>query len=368
MRVSKGAGAVGSNHSSPPTPQDEQEGNGSGTRPKSSLGLGSPVMSLNPSSPILAAAAARRASLSRSESYPIITGTEQQRPQSQVSALPSSRPRSFQRVVSGPALSSAPSSASAGAGSVVSSSSSSSSSLNAGANGLRATSRKLSVRPTSAIGTTTTTASATTSGSVGAGPQRVTIEQYLEMDEKIRMEDEEMRALVRDDGGDATDVEGPGDLNVHHHTNTHRQHHQHRTSGLSPRLLQAVRSASTSQIPPSASGTAVANEIQYTRERVTSGLPSRASSSTISASTTSNPPTAAASSTQTSTVNGRQIFPGPNRAGRILMGAKYPSSASAPSSAAAAGGFGRISEVESDSDVGPGGVLDYYTGDDEFGM
>lgn len=211
--------------------------------------------------------------------------------------------RSFQRVASGPALSSGHNSTAI-----------TPASLRAGApmsNGLRGTARKL--RP---------------------GPQRVTIEQYREMDEKNRLEDEEIRARAElgtgkewergEEKENITETESAGDPNSN--LNLHSKPQQ-RPSGVSPRL--SSRSASTSQI-----------------DRITSGLPSRASSSRAPLQ-----------------VPGRQILPGPSRAGRILMGAKYTAT-----SGGGTGGFDRISEVDTlDSNLV--GSSDLYGGEDtEAGM
>jgi hypothetical protein len=178
----------------------------------------------------------------------------------------------------------------------------------------------------------------------------VTIEQYREMDEKIRMEDEEMRmarerelALLKREREEKENVGagvggegGEGEYSVYQ---------SKRQSGLSPRL--AARSASTSQIQSQPSS---------------DGLVSRITSAPIPISTSS----------------GRQILPGPNRAGRILMGAKYtaPSSSSAPTTTTTngtstangagqngtvMGGFERINEQEPFEDAGDlAGVLDFY--------
>jgi hypothetical protein len=330
VRVSKG-GSSRSNHSSPPTPQDIHSAspvNGV-TRAKSAVIATSPVLLTSP---------ARRASLSRSESYPVMSIAEQRAQAQQqleknqeLQVPPSTTSRSFQRVVSGPTLSSNPSAPT------------STTSLRTGAplsNGLRGASRKLSARPQLAV----------------LGPQRVTMEQYREMDEKIRLEDEEMRVhgvgvIAREEKENLSDiVESVGDGNVPHH---HQPHHQTKQQRSSPRL--SARPASISHMPFEG------------HNRITSGLPSRTSSLT-SASTTS---TAAAA---TSASSGRQILPGPSRAGRILMGAKYTttaSSASAPNSAVppGLGGFDRINEMDTlESDVGgvaaSGGVLDFYSAED----
>jgi hypothetical protein len=221
---------------------------------------------------------------------------------------PQGLPRSFQRVVSGPVLSS----------------------ITTGTATVRGSNRKMGTRVLPAA----------------ASAQRVTIEQYREMDDKVRLENEEMRLTVREEEKEnITDVVPDGQGVVLHPTTTqaHPQPKHHRPSGLSPRLLQP-RSASIS------------------------GLPSRASSASLS-SIPNN-----VSST------GRQILPGPNRAGRILVGAKYTTttSTSAQASASAVGitgsglGFDRISEVEtSDDGVGAGtgasglaGVLDFYAAED----
>ena len=327
VRVSKGGSR--SNHSSPPTPQDIHSAspvNGV-TRAKSAVIASSPVLLTSP---------ARRASLSRSESYPVMSIADQRAQAQQqleknqeLQAPPSTTSRSFQRVVSGPTLSSNPTAPT------------STSSLRTGAplsNGLRGTSRKLSARPQLAA----------------LGPQRVTIEQYREMDEKIRLEDEEMRVhgvgvTAREEKENLSDiVEGVGDVNIPHY----HQPHQTKQQRSSPRL--SARPASISHMPSEG------------HNRITSGLPSRTSSLT-SASTTS---TATAA---TSASSGRQILPGPSRAGRILMGAKYTNtaSASALNSAVAPGpgGFDRINEMDAlDNEVGgvggSGGVLDFYSAED----
>ena len=335
VRVSKGAS------SSPPTPHE-----GAGiTRAKSALvGGSSPLLNSSPAAP-------RRSSLSRSESYPIMTGAEMP---SSSSSSAAAATRSFQRVVSGPMSSSnvpAP-----GPTSTLSS-------LRTGAplsNGLRGTVRKLSAR-------------------AQPGPQRVTMEQYREMDEKIRLEDEEMRAggvgREKDEKENyVQDFEGDGGGG---YAIPHSQSRQQRSSGLSPRLT--ARSASVSLIQ-----TQTQSQTQIPSE----GLAPRITSAPIPATAT-----AAAGS-------GRQIFPGPSRAGRILMGAKYasatnPSSSSTTANSSSAtttttnsaasssaigaggsglGGFERINEVdafEDGNELGGGGVgvLDYYGAEEgDIGM
>lgn len=272
VRVSKGSND--SVQSTPPTPQDRQESSPNG-------------MNIKPVSPVLLNSP-RRGSLSRSESYPIITQAEV-RAQS-ASVVGPNAPRSFQRVASGPALSSIPTPASIRASAPMS-------------NGLRGTARKVRA----------------------PGAQRVTIEQYREMDEKIRLEDEELRARgehpavreqwEREDKENITDTEG-ADPNMLALNQVPKQ----RPSGVSPRLTS--RSASTSHI-----------------DRITSALPSRASTSSAS--------------------KGRQILPGPSRAGRILMGTKY-----APSSTSQPAGFDKINEADPASDNDFNAVVDFYGGED----
>ncbi|KIM89317.1 hypothetical protein PILCRDRAFT_813244 [Piloderma croceum F 1598] len=322
VRVSKGCESR-SDHSSPPTPQDPVP---TGiTRAKSAL----VATSTSPSGD--SPSAVRRASLSRSESYPIMTGAEQQR--SQPPTNPAAAARSFQRVVSGSVLPSAAQQAST---------STSTTTRTTTTNNLRGTSsRKISARAAALP---------------QPGPQRVTIEQYREMDEKIRMEDEEMRvarerelALLKREREEKENVgagmggDGEGEYPVY------QSKHQQRQSGLSPRL--AARSASTSQIQ------------NQTQQAPSEGLVSRITSAPI----------------PTSTSSGRQILPGPNRAGRILMGAKYTASSSssvtttstatttssiangAGQNGTGMGGFERINEQEPFEDAGDlAGVLDFY--------
>jgi hypothetical protein len=274
VRVTKGR------NSSPPTPRDQEDGSASAKR--KSVG-GSPALVLNSNSPV-GAGAAKRTSLSRSDSYPLVTGAEEQQQRA--------RPRSFQRVVSGPALSAGPASA---VGS-----------------GLRGTNRKLNVRPTST----------STSGA------------------------------QREDRDDGADVESPQSIPHPHPTQQQQQQQQqqertHRPSGLSPRLHGvSARSVSSSHAPTTSTSTTTDAQQQ---QRITSALPSRVSSSSLPASSSASNPGPGLGT-------GRQIIPGPNRAGRILMGTKYPSSTSAPTAVgggAGGGGFDKINELE-DTDLGVG--------------
>lgn len=170
-------------------------------------------------------------------------------------------------------------------------------------NGLRGTARKASGRPSA---------------------QRVPVEQLREMDEKMRMEDEERRSRGEsinnrdwEEKENITDVEGDVVRK-----DPHQQNKQQRPSGPSPRGISS-RSASTSQL-----------------DRPTSALPSRASTSRAPLQAT-----------------GRQILPGPSRVGRILMGTKYANPA------AGSTGFDKISEVDAhDTNLGGGG--DFYGGDE----
>lgn len=304
--------------SSPPTPQDPI------TRAKSAV-----VSAPGTSSPVLVNA---RNSLTRSESYPTV-GVPEQRPQS-VHVPSTTAPRNFQRVVSSSALSST-------------------ASLRTGAplsNGVR--------------GTGTVAAAGRKLAARLLGPQRVTMEQQREMNDKIRAEDDEVVRREREEKENITEaVEHEGEQNLHPHSHAKQQH---RPSTLSPRL--ASRSASISHVPAE----------HNPAVRITSNLPSRASS--FSATT--------AAPTTTTTTSARQILPGPSRAGRILMGTKYASSSAAtapsaaapppgPSSAPASGGaglglnggFDKISEVDDAFDDADGavmdGVLDFY-GPDEL--
>jgi hypothetical protein len=161
---------------------------------------------------------------------------------------------------------------------------------------------------------------------------RMARERELALLKREREEKENVGAGVGGDGGE-------GEYSVYQ---------SKRQSGLSPRL--AARSASTSQIQSQPSS---------------DGLVSRITSAPIPISTSS----------------GRQILPGPNRAGRILMGAKYTASSSSSSSAPTTttttngtstansagqngtvmGGFERINEQEPFEDAGDlAGVLDFY--------
>ena len=270
VRVSKGS--HDSVHSTPPTPQDCHEPSPNG-------------MNIKPASPALFNSP-RRSSLSRSESYPIMS-------QAEVHAQPapvvgSNALRSFQRVASGPTLSNIPTPASTRANAPMN-------------NGLRGTARKVRA----------------------LGAQRVTIEQYREMDEKNRLEDEELRAKgehpavkeewEREQKENISNTEG-NDPNLIVLNLISKQ----RPSDLSPRL--SSRSTSASQT-----------------DRITSALPSRAS---------------------TSTSKGRQILPGPSRAGRILMGTKYAASTSQPSE------FDKINEIDPASDDDCNAVVDFYGRDD----
>jgi hypothetical protein len=250
-----------------------------------------------------------------------MTGAEQQRSQPPTN---SAAARSFQRVVSGSVLPPTAQQAST----------STTTTRTTTTNNLRGTSsRKISARAAAAA-------------QPQPGPQRVTIEQYREMDEKIRMEDEEMRvarerelALLKREREEKENVgagvgeDGEGEYPVY------QSKHQQRQSGLSPRLT--ARSASTSQ----------------TQQAPSEGLVSRITSAPI----------------PTSSSSGRQILPGPNRAGRILMGAKYTASSSSSTTTTTStvngagqngtgmGGFERINEQEPFDDVGDlAGVLDFY--------
>jgi serine/threonine-protein kinase TTK/MPS1 len=154
----------------------------------------------------------------------------------------------------------------------------------------------------------------------------MTMEQYREMDVKLKTEDEERRTVnvaesmvgrewEREEKENITDAESGSELG----SNPRKRH-----AGHSPRL--SSRSASVSHI-----------------ERITSALPARGSMSRAPLQ-----------------VPGRQILPGPNRAGRILMGAKY---GAAPGGGSA--GFDKISEAEAlDGDLGA--VVDFYGGEETY--
>lgn len=275
MRVSKGSSR--SDHSSPPTPQDLPHDAASSPSAAHSNGF----LSAKSTSPVLLNSPARRGSLSRSESYPV-TAAAEERTQN------ASAPRSFQRVASGSAISSNSLSTAITPASLRASAPMS--------NGLRGTARKVTTR---------------------SGPQRMTMEQYREMDEKLKIEDHEKRMASagenreweREEKENITDAESGSELG----SNSRK-----RPAGHSPRL--SSRSASASHI-----------------ERITSALPARGLMSRAPLQ-----------------VPGRQILPGPNRAGRILMGAKYGVASGVSST-----GFDKISEVEAvDGDLGA--VVDFY--------
>lgn len=265
VRVSKGSND--SVRSTPPTPQELHDAfpDGLNIKPASPAQFNSP----------------RRVSLSRSESYPIMSQAEvraQPAPAVGPNAL-----RSFQRVASGPALSNIPPPASTRTNAPMN-------------NGLRGTARKVRA----------------------LGAQRVTIEQYREMDEKNRLEDEELRAK-----GEHPAVKEQWE----------REHKENIMEGTDPNLLalNSIPKQRHSGVSPRLSSRSSSTD------RITSALPSRAS---------------------TSTSKGRQILPGPSRAGRILMGTKYaPSSTSQPE-------FDKISEVDPASDNDFNAVADFYGRED----
>lgn len=190
VRVSKGGSSNRSNHSSPPTPQDPSPLSAR-TYGQDASPLSTVTTAKHSAPPVLlnSPAAERRTSLSRSESYPVVTAVEQRAP-------PSAAARSFQRVASGPSLSSTAMAPSLRAGS---------------SNGAR---RVVTQRP------------------------GISLEHHRESDDEARPDwgGEEKESI--------TDTESAGEYGGHNHAllNPNKK----RPSGLSPRL--GARSASTSQI------------------------------------------------------------------------------------------------------------------------